>query len=605
MKTQNAPWTGALFVLFGIIVLGAIATLIGAATIDVVCGASARPGSVFAGLQLAVSGSAGGFTGVAGCTPPVVLTRVLDLIAVLLIIAAGIAGWLWWLRYRKSDRYFVRELRGREGFARPGEVRRRASARAVRRRGTAGWKVGRAHNREVYVPVEDSLVVEAAPRSAAEHRFVVGAIRDWEGPLVTTATRNDSLTATMRERARRGQVTVFDPQELSGVRSSLRISPLAGCIDPLVAERRAQAIVAGTALGASGREWAPLASSVLSRLLHAAAVSGRGLDELAMWGSNPRLAQEAVSVLADHGEPGWAAELDAAISGAIGGGSGSGSGAGDEKRLASAWLVVAEAVRPLEIPAIRKVMTPGFSEQFDADWFLTGPNSLYLIGAGTGPGSVGGFLAAVLDDVVETARRKALASHGSRLAPPLALILDEIASMFWWPALPRVMADGGAGISTVVVLDTLAQAEAAWSRTAADAVWSAGTAKLLLGGASDLDRLRDIETLVGTRRVRGPGNANANASRPPGGSGAAGAARTARPERVPVVTADELRRMPGTMGLLAYPSHRGILLDLGPARRATARLASDAEATGLDQQLVLAEQYQAALDRRHTAQERS
>lgn len=602
MKTQNAPWTGALFVLFGIIVLGAIATLIGAATIDVVCGASARPGSVFAGLQLAVSGSAAGFTGVAGCTAPVVLTRVLDLIAVLLIIAAGIAGWLWWLRYRKSDRYFVRELRGREGFARPGEVRRRASARAMRRRGTAGWKVGRAHNREVYVPIEDPLVVEAAPRSAAGRRFVVGAIVEWEGPLVTTATRNDSLTATMRERARRGQVTVFDPQELSGVRSSLRVSPLAGCIDPLVAERRAQAIVAGTALGASGREWAPLASSVLSRLLHAAAVSGRGLDELALWGSNPRLAQEAVSVLADHGAPGWAAELDAAISGAVGGGSS--SAGGEEKRLASAWLVVAEAVRPLEIPAIRKVMTPGFSEQFDADWFLTGPNSLYLIGAGTGPGSVGGFLAAVLDDVVETARRKALASPGSRLAPPLALILDEIASMFWWPALPRVMADGGTGISTVVVLDTLAQAEAAWSRTAADSVWSAGTAKLLLGGASDLDRLRDIETLLGTRRVRGPGTGNA--SRPPGGSGAAGAAgaaRSARPERVPVVTADELRRMPDTMGLLAYPSRRGILLDLGMTRRA-ARLASDAEATGLDQRLVLAEQYQAALDRRHTAQER-
>ncbi|NEN07650.1 TraM recognition domain-containing protein [Diaminobutyricibacter tongyongensis] len=507
---------------------------------------------------------------------------------------------VWWLRFRQSDRHFIHELRGREGLAKPGEIRKHTSAGTAVRRAKAlrpslssptapavGWKVGQAHRQDVYVSIEDSIVVEGAPRSGKGYRFIINAILDWCGPLITTSTRNDNLSATMRERARVGEVTVFDPQELSGVRSSLRISPVTGCEDPLVADQRGQAIVAGTALGASktNQEWAHVASSVLSRLLHAAAVSGRGADALARWGSNPRLALEAVSVLSNQGTPGWAEDLDAIIN-------------GDEKLLASSWFGVSGAIRPLAIPAIRKAMTPGPGEQFDPDQFLTGSNSLYLVGTGAGAGSVGGFLGAVLDDIVETARRKALASPGSRLDLPLALILDEIANMFSWPALPRIMADGGGiGISTIVVLQALSQAETAWSRAEADTIWSAATAKLVLGGASDVDHLRDLESLLGNRRIRNTGHSYNET----------GSSTNIHDEKVPVMSLDEIRRMPETVGLLAYRTRRGILLDLRgwTDRHDARRVKSGKKATETDQQLVFAEQYQAALDRRRAAGERN
>jgi type IV secretory pathway TraG/TraD family ATPase VirD4 len=304
---------------------------------------------------------------------------------------------------------------------------------------------------------------------------------------------------------------------------------------------------------------------------------------LARWGSNPRLAREAVSVLANQGSPGWSEDLDAIIN-------------GDEKLLANTWFGVFGALRPLSIPSIRNAMTPGPGEQFDLDAFLAGSNSLYLVGTGAGAGSVGGFLGAVLDDIVETARRKALASPGSRLDLPLALILDEIANMFSWPALPRIMADGGGiGISTIVVLQALSQAETAWSRSEADTIWSAATAKLLLGGASDVDHLRDIESLLGTRRIRNTGHSyNDN-----------GSSTNVQNEKVPVMTLDEIRRMPETVGLLAYRNRRGILLDLrGWTDREDARQVSNGKKlTELDQQVVFAEQYQAALDRRGSAGE--
>ncbi|MFM9597812.1 TraM recognition domain-containing protein, partial [Streptomyces scabiei] len=83
-----------------------------------------------------------------------------------------------------------------------------------------------------------------------------------------------------------------------------------------------------------------------------------------------------------------------------------------------------------------------------------------LIGTKSGAGAAGGFLAAMLDDIVETARRKALASPSSRIDPPLGLILDEIANIFSWPMLPSLMSDGGGrGICVVVVLQARRQAE--------------------------------------------------------------------------------------------------------------------------------------------------
>lgn len=601
MNAHRSPWvTVALYGIFGIAVLGGLATAIGAATIHTVCRTGGAPGSVIAGLQLAISGDATGYTPAPGCTPPVALVRILDVLALLLLLAVVVAVTSWWLRYRQSDRHFIRELRMREGLAKPGEVRKHASRAATLRRAkilrpslpdptpeAVGWRVGRSHGQDVYVSIEDSIVVEGAPRSGKGYRFIINAILDWNGPIITTSTRNDNLSATMRERARVGEVTVFDPQELSGVRSALRISPVTGCEDPLVADQRGQAIVAGTALGASktNQEWAHVSSSVLSRLLHAAAVDGRGAEALARWGSNPRLALEAVNVLSNRGTPGWAEDLDAIIN-------------GDEKLLASSWFGVSGAVRPLAIPAIRNAMTPGRDEQFHPDQFLTGSNSLYLVGTGAGAGSVGGFLGAVLDDIVESARRKALASPGSRLDLPLALILDEIANMFSWPALPRIMADGGGiGISTIVVLQALSQAETAWSRSEADTIWSAATAKLLLGGASDVDHLRDIESLLGNRRIRTTGHSyNDN-----------GSSTTISNEKIPVMTVDEIRRMPETVGLLAYRNRRGILLDLSgwTDRPDAAQIKTGKKATEADQQIVFGEQYQAAIERRHAAGERS
>ena len=543
----------------GIAVVSAGATmLISQIFIESACGERAGIKTFIAGLVLAISGSPSGFRVPDGCSVPVDGIRITSLVFFLLLLTAVGYGLIMWGRYRASDKYFTRQLRARPGFASRSEISKHLSGKAMLARARqlrpglqdprptdVGWKVGRADATDVYVSIEDSVALEGPPRSGKGYRILISAILDWSGPLITTSTTNDNLTATMRMRQSRGDVHVFDPQGLSGMRNVTRIDPIAGCEDPLVAMQRGAAIVTGTALGASSnnQEWAQAAGTILSPLLHAAAVGGRSVADLYNWGSTPGMAEAAVDILRHDGAPGWGESLHAVLS-------------GDEKLLSNTWFGVQGAVAPLAVPAIRDALLPQpESRLFDVDEFLSGQNTLYLLGTASGAGAMGGFLSAILDDVVEVARRKALASPNSRLQLPLGLMLDEIVNMFRWGGLPRAMADGGGrGICTFVVLQALSQAETAWSRAEADTIWAAATAKVLLGGASHVDHLRDIEALLGQREVRRLSESWNTA--------AAGSHMSEQHERLPLMTVDEIRRMPPSLGLLAYRNRRGVLLDL-------------------------------------------
>ena len=528
------------------------------ATTSLTCGARPVPVNLFSGLVLALTGDTTAYTPSPGCTLPVAIIRIVDAVAVLLI--GGLAVWVLVAvrRYRESDRAFITDLRTRPGFATSSEIRDHLSAKAVLRRAhqlrpdipkptatDVGWRVGRSRGQDVYVSIEDSVALEGPPRSGKGYRVLISAILDWSGPLITTSTTNDNLTATMRMRQTRGTVHVFDPQGLSGIRHPLRISPITGCEDPLVAMQRGAAIITGTALGASrtNEEWAQASGVVLGRLLHAAAVGGKTIADLYDWGTSPAQTRAAVDILKTDGTPGWGDSLDATIS-------------ADEKLVSSIWFGVQGAVAPLAVPQIRDALLPRPGDPvFDPREFLDAANTLYLIGSSSGASAMGGWLGAVLDDIVEVARTTALASPGSRLPHPLGLILDEIANMFRWGNLPRIMADGGGrGICTFIVLQALSQAETSWSRAEADTIWAAATAKVLLGGASHVNHLRDIESLLGTRDTRREQRSWSTRE--------AGHSTSEHLERRALMSVDEIRRLPPSVGLLAYRNRRSVLLDL-------------------------------------------
>ena len=391
----------------------------------------------------------------------------------------------------------------RPGIARRAEVTRSAGSRRLLRRAgqlrasvpkpsvaDLGFRLGSSRGVGCFATVEDSILVLGPPRSGKGLHLVIPAILDAPGPVVTTSTRPDNLTTTLTARRERGPVAVFDPQRLApGVPSSARWSPIRGCQDPHTAMVRAKALTTGAAHGTTDATfWQASAEQAVRALLHAAALAEATPTELYRWSLSATKSRDAVDVLRTDpaAAPGWYQALDALTT-------------ADPRQRDAVWAMVAIAFSALADPKVLDAVSPGPDEHLDPAHFLTNDGTIYLLGTSTGAAATAGLVGAFLEDILETARRLAATRPGSRLDPPLSVILDEAAN-YPLPSLPSLMSDGGgSGITTTVVLQ-MAQARAVWSEHAATAIWDAAIDKVVLGGGSTARDLDELSRLIGTTR---------------------------------------------------------------------------------------------------------
>src|SRR5699024_8228893 len=130
----------------------------------------------------------------------------------------------------------------------------------------------------------------------------------------------------------------------------------------------------------------------------------------------------------------------------------------------SSWHGVALALSAFADPRVLGAVPPRPGDGIDPEELLTQRRTLYPLDTGAGAGAAASLLAALVEDLIETARKSAARSPGARLDPPLLLALDEIGNLAPLPSLPTLMAEGGGtGITTLPVLQSLAQARDKWS----------------------------------------------------------------------------------------------------------------------------------------------
>jgi len=472
------------------------------------------------------------------------------------VLVLAVAGYFAWRAWRQSGSWLRKDILSREGVARRAEIVRDFGSRAVVRRGKytrpgltkprveqVSWTVGKSRGVTVHVSTEESMVIQGAPRSGKGLYMIINAILDAPGAVVTTSTRADNLVVTMKARASGGRpVTVFDPQGMSGLPTTLRWSPVRGCEDPDIATRRALVITADTEFKGENAAWQKRAVIVLQCLLHAAALSGDGVRGFRRWASNPVLAKEALEIL---GRPeaalGWQADLMGIID-------------DDPRNTSNSWIGVSAAVAPLSSPTVLSALDPrGEAEQFDPKDFIRQRGTLYLIGTKSGAAAAGPYLSALIDDIDHAAREMAFVAPGGRLDPPLSLILDEIANLSPWPGLPVVLSDGGGiGISTIVVLQSLSQARSGWSIDEAATIWDAAIIKVIFGGGSDERDLRALAGLIGERST----TVNTRSWSSQGSQHGEQVRETA------VIPLHEIRRLPAGTAIMLGRRTRPILLDL-------------------------------------------
>ncbi|MGC4939976.1 type IV secretory system conjugative DNA transfer family protein [Kribbella sp. DT2] len=474
-------------------------------------------------------------------------------------VAVGAAASRLWQHRRASTRGRTGHLTSRPGLATRADIEHAVGRRQVLRRGRSarpslksprpedvGVLRGYSRGRGCWSSVEDSEILVGPPRSGKGLHIVINAILDAPGAVVTTSTRPDNLVATLGPRRVAGPVAVFDPQGLSKA-EGIRWSPVRGCENPTTAIVRASGLAAGAGFAkggvSDGAFWHGQTEMALRGLLHAAAIDDTGIDRLYRWGLEPASAIEAVTILNHSGDAaeGWGDTLDGIVR-------------MDGRTRDAIWAGVRSALSALADPAVRRAFDPPPGEGLDPKTFLADKGTIYLLGTGAGASATSAFIAALLEDITETARQIAAHQEGGRMEPPLALVLDEIANLCAVPSLPSLMADGGGnGISTLVVIQSLAQARERWGEQAAAAMWDAATLRLILGGSAQPRDLQDLSAVCGDRdeELR-------NWSRAPDG----GRTWSTSTRRMPILPPDALRTLPFGTGVLLARTAPPILLAL-------------------------------------------
>lgn len=357
------------------------------------------------------------------------------------------------------------------------------------RREPLGLGVDTATGVKLYAKSEDYVLAIGVPRVGKGEGFVIPAVLRHRGPAVVTATRHDTYMDTATARARLGPIFVFDPQDLVPDAEKLRWNPVKGCEVPQKAILRARGFAGFAGVGASvdggGAYWEQVAASIIRSYLHAAALEDLGVEQLLAWSRRPG-AREPIRILSRHADAARGWDEDLAASAEV-----------EPRHRDSIWATVRRAFDCFADPAVLDA-TRVDHDTFDPTSFLDKRGSIYLMGSPSAQHSVAPIVAALIEDVVDTARHQAARSQSRRLESGLMLMLDECANIAPLGDLPKLVAElGGLGITTTVILQSVASARNVWGEAGERALRDLANITLVWGGQKDAAFLGEISRLAG------------------------------------------------------------------------------------------------------------
>ena len=368
----------------------------------------------------------------------------------------------------------------------------------------SGWRLGHAREPrggDLWVPWDRTAGVIGPQGSGKTLDLLIPALLDAPGAALVTLTKIDDLLLSLDARSTGGRpCLVLDPFGLAPGLPELVWDPIAGCVDPLVAERRAKAFTAGTIRGAGARGqgddaarfYAAEAAKVIQGYFHAAALTGRSLDEVLRWAAHPTAATEPTEILRahPHAAPFWHGLLYGALR-------------GDDRTAGNTITTVQQALALFFQADTRRrcVPAPGRPATDIADIIAAG-GTVYLLGRDSPYESASPLLTAIAEHVLDTALRAAGASPWGRLCPPMLACLDELPSTAPLPTLQTRMANERAlGISFLWAAQTRAQLTQIFGDHEARAVLGLTNVLVMFGGSKDVTFNREISDLLGPVRV--------------------------------------------------------------------------------------------------------
>ena len=373
-----------------------------------------------------------------------------------------------------------------------------------------GWRLGRSrtpHGVELWCRYDRTTGVYGEQGSGKTLDVLAPALLAHRGAAMATLTKVDDLLLTAHRRQQPltpggppRPIAVLDPFGAAPGLPELVWDPIAGCVDPILAEKRAKAFAAGTVTGAvsggrqdsAARFYAAETAKVLQGFLHAAALTGRTIEHVLEWVANPVAAEQPAELLQQH--PHAARFWDGLLAGAL---------HGSADTVGNTVTTVQQAMSLFFQPEIRARCVPSRKRPAtDIADLIARQGTVYLLGREDPYASAAPLMTAVAEHVLDTALDAANSSSYGRMTPCFLACLDELPSTTPLPTLRVRMANERAlGLSFIYASQTWKQMVVSYGEDEARSLFGLTNNLVIFGGGKDIHFYKEISDLIDDVRI--------------------------------------------------------------------------------------------------------
>lgn len=448
-----------------------------------------------------------------------------------------------------------------------------------------GFKLGTFKGVEVWLRVEDPIIVVGPSRSGKGWYLVLNWLLDAPGAVITTSSKMDNAMLTLEARKRGNRrVWVFAPGVDGGdsLGHVLKWNPIQGCEDEKVLMRRIKSLIPSDAFSGSssnGGHWDTLGQQLASHLFHAAACAGESVDTVWSWVANPQRAMEAVKIIREHpqGLKEHADHLENVIN-------------MPPEQRGSSWGTLNTVLAFMESRAARDWMKPDQDSVFDPVRFVFEKETLYLVGDKQTTGGYVRIIDGLLAEMDYVTKGIADASPGSRLDPPITYLLDEAGNFEYQGLYELITAGGGRGRVVVAVFQSQGQLSQ-WGEANADTMWDAAVAKIILPGGSKQKDLTEMEGLIGSLWVQRDSHS---------WNGQHTSVQVGEEKRA-IMESKDIRQLENSYALLFYRNMSAIIPKMTPFNKHSRYAECEANAKRLAPQVASKSEFAEAMKKYHNA----
>jgi type IV secretory pathway TraG/TraD family ATPase VirD4 len=428
---------------------------------------------------------------------PATVAAVMGLLAIAAVVQA-VRRWLDWQdgwrhRQRVRDRTTSRTWARHPDLA---PLLARPPRSGVNEPPAAGrlW-VGTHDGPDVLVPASTSVMVVAPTRTGKSTRLVVPNLLRWDGPAVVTSVKRDVYDLTVTRRQTFGPVALFDPTGATGIKNTVRWSPLLSSVTFPDATRTATWLADAAAVedrSEAAKFWETLATKLLAPLLFAAANTRKTITDVSHWVDRADF-DEVARILAELGDEDARAAWQAIV------------GLPNETR-GSVFGTAMAIFRAFGSPRVREATSCTLGntgeDTLNIARLLKENGTLYLVSPEYEQAELRPLFVALVQAVYRAAVDiSANLLDGAPLNPPLLLMLDEAGNIAPLQTLPKIAATGaGQGITLMTIWQDRAQIRDLY-RESERTLISNHTTTLWLPGSQDLDTLKLLSDLIGDQWV--------------------------------------------------------------------------------------------------------